>query len=1103
MFIREYHSKNDKVIGLSVSKQITPQALHFNFEHAVFPMAFISRNKAWIDANQSLCVLLGYTRQELQKKTWDELTHPDDVSVEAKQFNQLFSDKIDEYTIDKRFVRKDGSLVNVRLIARGVARAEGVLDCVAFQMENMTEKLQTESLLQHYESQVLMLTALIDTAHDPVMVVDIDSKLQFANAAGYELLNDTKLLKTTDGKIGFVRFQHQNLLNKAILQAITEAVPTEIVLPNDEQTQKWWMTVVPLKKAVHLRADFAVGTAMVVLHDSSAKTHHISEYLRQGYGLKAAEIRLAEALAKGMAPEEYAISVGLQISTIRTQLRSVFIKTGTKRQADLVRLMSDVPRVRREVVESPAKADRAQSEQEQPTISMLTHRIRQMDLMDRITQMSLSHDEPEAMLRGVLDLVREYFDADRAGLLYPCDPEAATWSSFMESTKPEWVTPIPIGTITPMTPEVQKLFKDALTAEDVVVYDATTTNQIPEAVVEKYLTRSQMLIALKPKVGKAWLFGLVHCTDGMSYTEDQKNLLVAIGQRLSDRLGVLTSIKQLRKSEDRFHDLFKTSPMGLFHLTTEGKLQAANPAMTKIWGYDDPDELLAIVEDIGKQICVDELQFTEMLNAMRQTDDWIHRELENHCKNGGVIVVNMSGRRVQNLDGEIMYFEGIAENITQKRKSQEIVWRQTNFDQLTQLPNRHMFQDRVRLEVNKAKHGSYSLALLLIGLDHFTEVNDTLGHYVGDLLLKEAAIRITDCIPETNSVARLGGDEFTAIMTDPDAIARVDMIAQCIIRTLSAPFQVNEEQVYITASIGITIFPEDTTEADDLLKNADQAIVVAKNDGRNRYAHFTPSLQAAAIRRQQLIRDLRGALAANQFKVYFQPIVDLSSGQIHKAEALLRWMHPERGIVGPSEFIPVTEETGMIIEIGEWVFREAAKWSKRWSAMLNQCIQVSVNKSPVQMHEAMHQLDWVEYLHSQGLTGSNIAVEITEGMLLKAGDDETRVLLGLRDGGIQVAIDDFGTGYSSLAYLNKFDIDYLKIDQSFVSQMTTEPSTMALPEAIIVMAHRLGLKVIAEGIESEQQLYQLKSAGCDYGQGYFFSEPLPPEEFEELLAANY
>ena len=445
-------------------------------------------------------------------------------------------------------------------------------------------------------------------------------------------------------------------------------------------------------------------------------------------------------------------------------------------------------------------------------------------------------------------------------------------------------------------------------------------------------------------------------------------------------------------------------------------------------------------------------------------------------------------------------FSAFIRDITSKKESEELIWKQANFDPLTGLPNRHMFHDRMVQEIKKADRAELEIALLFIDLDKFKEINDTLGHTMGDILLQEAARRIGGCVRETDTVARLGGDEFTVILAELGDTGSVERVAGNIRQSLAKPFLLKNEIVYISASIGITLYPNDATNVDDLLKNADQAMYAAKNEGRNRFSYFTPAMQQSAQARLRLTNELRGALEAKQFKIYYQPIVDLATGRIHKAEALIRWLHPELGMVSSAQLIPLAEESGLIVEIGDWVFKESARQLKHWEALYNSRLQVSVNLSPAQFGGAGCLCKaWLVYLQELELPAQSLVVEITEGLLLNTETGVTDELLGFHDAGIQIAIDDFGTGYSSLSYLKKFDIDYLKIDQSFVRDLVIDSNDRALSEAIIVMAHKLGLKVIAEGVETEAQRALLTQAGCDYAQGFLFSRPLPADEFEALL----
>ena len=441
-----------------------------------------------------------------------------------------------------------------------------------------------------------------------------------------------------------------------------------------------------------------------------------------------------------------------------------------------------------------------------------------------------------------------------------------------------------------------------------------------------------------------------------------------------------------------------------------------------------------------------------------------------------------------------------------QRLQLEKALRDVNFDRLTGLPNRSVFVDRLETEIKKACRTNLPLALIFLDLDNFKEINDTLGHDLGDQLLAQVGQRICAHVRESDTVARLGGDEFTIVLAQLHELEGVTNVAQNILRNLERPFQLGSERAYISASIGITLFPADADTAGELLRNADQAMYVSKDHGRNRFTYFTRSMQDAAQARMQMTNELRGALAGNQLSVAYQPIVDLATGAIVKAEALLRWQHPLRGSISPEEFIPVAEHNGLIDEIGTWVFCQAARQVRAWQAY-DDSFQLSVNVSPAQFYKnAKNNFCWLTQWHDINASGQasapGLVVEITEGLLLDASSAVTNQLLAFRDAGIQVALDDFGTGYSSLSYLRKFDIDYLKIDQSFVFNLEREPDNLALCEAIIVMAHKLGLKVIAEGVESQSQSDLLRSAGCDYAQGFLYAQPMPAAAFEKLLCAQ-
>jgi diguanylate cyclase (GGDEF)-like protein/PAS domain S-box-containing protein len=561
----------------------------------------------------------------------------------------------------------------------------------------------------------------------------------------------------------------------------------------------------------------------------------------------------------------------------------------------------------------------------------------------------------------------------------------------------------------------------------------------------------------------------------------------------------ITEHKQLLDSLRLSSLVLENSSEGMLVTDENNLIIAVNPAFSSITGYsfDEVQGKNPKILSSGRQ---DKAFYQAMWQELNTTGHW-QGEIWDKRKNGEIYAKFLTINTIRNEAGSVYRYVALFTDITEKKQSDELIWRQANFDMLTELPNRQMFSDRLKQEIMKSERAHLPLALLLIDLDEFKEVNDTLGHAMGDILLQEAALRIADCVRATDTVARLGGDEFTVVLSQLADNTRAEDIAQKILAKLAEPYHLGSKVTYISASIGITLYPNDATDIESLIKNADQAMYLSKSQGRNRFSYFTPALQEMAQKRLGLTNDLRGALAANQFQVYYQPIVELATGNIHKAEALIRWHHPERGMVSPAEFIPLAEETGLIVEIGFWVFKEAVHQVSHWKKLFNEAFQISVNRSPVQFqnHLGLNYLPIITYLDELQLSGRSIVFEITEGLLLDAHSGVTDTLIKFRDEGIQVALDDFGTGYSALSYLKKFDIDYLKIDKSFVDHMATDASDLALCEAIIVMAHKLGLKVIAEGVETEAQRRLLADSGCDYAQGYLFSKPVPPEEFEKLL----
>ncbi|MBA5638408.1 EAL domain-containing protein [Duganella sp. LX20W] len=453
---------------------------------------------------------------------------------------------------------------------------------------------------------------------------------------------------------------------------------------------------------------------------------------------------------------------------------------------------------------------------------------------------------------------------------------------------------------------------------------------------------------------------------------------------------------------------------------------------------------------------------------------------------------------VLDLAGEVEYLVFSLVEVTARKRAEQLIWHQANIDGLTGAPNRYLFKERLQQRLDLVPPAPF--ALLLLDLDHFKEVNDTLGHDKGDELLIEAVRRIDACLGGPGQAARLGGDEFAVTVTDREQLATLDNLAGRLVASVAAPYHLGGERAFVSASIGIAHYPTDGATIADLLRHADQAMYAAKSAGRNRYTRFSHALQDAMQQRISLSNDLRDALGLGQLEVHYQPIVELATGRVCKAEALLRWHHPRRGAVSPAHFVPLAEASGLIVDIGDWVFRRAAEQVRRVMALDCPEFQIGVNVSPLQFrNDAGMRKRWLAHLAALGLPTRSVGIEITEGLLLDVSAELTETLRRFSAAGIQISLDDFGTGYASLAYLTRFDLDVLKIDRTFVHRMDSHASDLALCEAIVAMAHKLGMTVVAEGVETRRQRDLLEAAGCDYGQGYLFARPMAGPALEASL----
>ena len=568
----------------------------------------------------------------------------------------------------------------------------------------------------------------------------------------------------------------------------------------------------------------------------------------------------------------------------------------------------------------------------------------------------------------------------------------------------------------------------------------------------------------------------------------------AIDQALAESMERYVIDKE--EATRRFDTLLSSSPDLQYILAVDGSLIYANKAFLHLC---EPPAQSSARDNIARLCPAIGPQLASELPRVIETRAPCSGEISCAPASGPALTYRYALMPVLNDAGQVESITGTARNISELNASRDEIYRNAYYDSLTDLPNRRLFHDRLEQDVRHAARTGNALALLFIDLDFFKEVNDRSGHAAGDMLLRESARRISACVRATDTVARIGGDEFTVILTAVNKVSHVEILAQDVLDALARPFRIDEKEVHVSGSIGVTLYPQDASSPGDLIRNADQTMYVAKQTGRNRFSFFTVEMRDSAWSRLQIIDDLRHALARQQLEVFYQPIVDLETGVIAKAEALVRWHHPRHGMVLPGEFIGLAEETGLIDDIGAWVLAEAVARAREWSALIGTSFQISVNKSPAEFMGRTVMKSWDADLALLAGAGKQIAVEITEGLLLNDTPGILERLDQLAQAGVQFSIDDFGIGYSSMAYLKKFKVDFLKIDQSFVKDITTNLYSRVFAETIVLMAHKLGLKVIAEGIETAEQRDVLKTMKCDYAQGFLFSKPTSSACFERLL----
>ncbi|WP_081801440.1 EAL domain-containing protein [Herminiimonas sp. CN] len=576
-----------------------------------------------------------------------------------------------------------------------------------------------------------------------------------------------------------------------------------------------------------------------------------------------------------------------------------------------------------------------------------------------------------------------------------------------------------------------------------------------------------------------------------------RHTLVVLAKDLTERLQAQAA---LRDSEERFSATFNLAAVGLAHATIDGRWTRANRKLLEITGYGE-EELL--------QLTVFEILHPDDLDATRESiARTVRGEIKDYsshkryrCKDGNYVWVAVSVSLASDTQGRLGYFIVAVEDISPRKRMEEELRHSACHDALTNLPNRMLLQDRLSQAIVYAHRAGRHVAVMLIDLDHFKDINDSLGHDAGDQMIIECGRRLSRNTRDGDTVARLGGDEFVVILADVGHEEDVARLAQQALLALAEPIVIMGQELYPHGSIGISLYPKDGQVGSSLLQNADMAMYQAKRHGGNNFQFYADELNARICERLKLGARLRHAIKQNEFVLHYQPQVDIATGRVVGVEALIRWQLHDGSMVPPNDFIPVAEETGLIVPIGEWVLRTACLQSRMWQRA-GLPIRIAVNLSARQFGQQDIVKMVSQVLHETGCSAALLELEITESIIMENAEAAIETLYRLSEMGVSLSVDDFGTGYSSLSYLKRFPIHTLKIDRSFIVDVTSSKVDAAIAKAVILLAHSMDLQVIAEGVETSEQLAFLRAHGCDQMQGYYFSRPLPAEEIESLLNAR-
>ena len=975
------------------------------FESSPVGMAATSLEKGWIEVNQKLCHLLGYSQSELLKKTWLELTHPEDVQADVESFNRVLAGEIDQYRMDKRFIRSDGTILEAHIAVNCLRKHNGSVDYFVAIVEDISHQKEAIRTIEHQD---------LELKKNALKLRERIKELQ----AIYAISHASQVESDTE----------------AFIKKVLILIPPGMVYPQD--------VVVSVN---------ILGKSSINAPDKKFSSTLRSEILRGG-------LPVGELLV-GYSTSHDEIDIGPFFTEEQSFVNGV---------ADIIsRFLS-----------------RIRSEED----SMLSIKRNSALLSLTVDALAMSDNE---LLQTTLDKAESLTNSHIAYVHFVNDDQETIslglWSAnTLSHCAAAHDNHYPISKA--------GIWADCFRQRKTVVHNDYETHLNKQGLPEGH---AQLLRHMSTPVvvgGKVvMIIGVGNKVDG--YNDGDVTAL----EMLANNTWALLERNHIQKKLNLDAEVFRYSREAVMVTDPNLTIISVNPAFTLISGYS-ADEVIGKTPKLLKSGQHDQTFYQKMWADIIGDGHW-QGEIWNRRKDGEIYPQWLGISSVRTQTGEVTEYIAVFMDITEHKKNQAHIDFMAHHDALTKLPNRVLLRDRYEQSIAFAQRDGSRVAMLYLDLDHFKNINDSLGHPMGDKLLIETSARLSSCVRDTDTVSRLGGDEFLVLLNNIKTSDSVAEIANKILESVATPYFIDNKVLNISCSIGVCIYPDDGKEFDLLLQQADISLYQAKGSGRNGYHFFTDEMNRTVARRLNLERELRKALTLNQIYLDYQPQFDIKTGRIIGAEALMRWQHPELGIISPAEFIPVSEESGMIVDLGHYVMLQACHQAKQWVDRGHD-LRIAVNVSYAQfVRNNLHQLV-IDALRDTALPPRHLELELTESILVADTNMVLNVVKSLRDIGVLFSIDDFGTGYSSLSYLKRFAVGKLKIDQSFVRDVPGDPEDEVIVSAIISLAHSLQLECIAEGVETVEQEEFLRKMGCDQTQGYLLGKPMSPDKLDELLVSQ-